>query len=92
VVLNGSCVQVILNSTNSVFVSLYRFITASRWKGVKVDPQNGHINKLILPSNNLAGRLPGTAFLELPYLIELDLRENKINGKSYEGTLPVQKL
>jgi hypothetical protein len=57
-------------------------VRACRWKGVKVDPQNGHVNKLILPSNNLAGQLPGAALLDLPYLIEIDLRENKINGAS----------
>lgn len=52
----------------------------NEWKGVLKNNYHGHIFKLILPDNNLKGQLPGEIFLDLPYLIEIDFRDNDISG------------
>lgn len=83
-----------------------------RWKGIKVDHNNGRVNKIILPSNRLegsfnihrhfetfffltlwscpfflsnicpSGEIPGHIFRDLPFLREIDLRENSIRGSN----------
>jgi Leucine-rich repeat (LRR) protein len=50
-----------------------------RWKGIKVEPGTGFVNKIILPENELTGVLPDSLG-ELQGLIELDLRENELSG------------
>lgn len=50
-----------------------------RWKGVKVEPGTGFVNKIILPENELSGNLPDSLG-ELQGLTEIDLRENDIDG------------
>ena len=52
----------------------------SEWKGVFKNNYHGHVYKLILAENNLKGNLPGDIFLDLPYLIEIDLRDNDLTG------------
>jgi len=52
-----------------------------KWKGVHLNHIGGYwVNKIILNDNNLVGQLPGEIFLDLPHLIELDLRENNLSG------------
>lgn len=52
----------------------------SEWKGVFKNNYHGHVYKLILAENNLKGNLPGDIFLDLPYLIEIDFRDNDLTG------------
>lgn len=64
-----------------------------KWKGVHLNHVNGYwVNKLILPDNNLVGQLPGEVFLNLPNLIELDLRENSLTGPIPEEVTSLTKM
>lgn len=38
------------------------------------------MNKILLPSNRLDGILPEEIFINLPHLIEIDLRDNHLIG------------
>lgn len=50
-----------------------------RWKGVKLCPKSGYVDKIILPRNNLKGEIP-RCIGDLIHLREIDFRDNQIEG------------
>ena len=50
------------------------------WEGVKLCPISMHVQKIVLPNNNLTGKIPG-CIGDLQMLQELDLRDNDIGGR-----------
>eukprot|EP01039_Chlorochromonas_danica_P008774 gene8774-9676_t len=62
-----------------------------RWHGVKLDPLTHRVNKIILPENRLAGKIP-EAIGDLEELIEIDFRRNDIEGTLPPALLKLKKL
>lgn len=62
------------------------------WKGVFKNKYHGHVFKLILSENNMKGQIPGEIFLDLPYLIEIDFRDNNISGPIPKEIAKLQQL
>jgi len=86
-------IKLLLEKERQALISIYEATEGNQWKNNQkwcsnspinewkgVFHHNGFVYKLILPDNNLKGFLPGEAFLDLPYLIEIDLRDNGIEG------------
>lgn len=52
--------------------------TPNDWWGVIIE--NGHVSGLALGGVGLEGQLPASLFTDLPYLIALDVRSNRLQG------------
>eukprot|EP01031_Cornospumella_fuschlensis_P040536 gene40536-49411_t len=62
-----------------------------RWHGVKLNPQTGRVNKLILPDNRLGGVIPEDIG-KLEGLIEIDFRRNNIGGEIPKALSTLSRL